>query len=631
MALLLCSLLGLFAAGLLVYRRAIREEVEETLASRLRTASAAIGMSVDSHILAARRLAGEASVQEALQRSRVRSDRPEKGLREATLGADLLLTDSVGLVIIGPPSSVGGSRQDQPWWRETERSGTTVALPAAGRGIRENSYSVSVSVSSSLKTVSNGTPERTSREGRGVLQLHRPLEELGQALRLAAAPVEPDGRLVLFDLSGVGLTATHEPLQTTIVSLVADPDFRFLVSSDAGASPYPVDGTLFERGGRLFAVSRLTGPGLRGLSVAATGSSHLITDPFTRAVWGGLALIALPLGLGALLFVPFLRKTTADLSALIDYARKTGSRDITVAPPDVRRPDEIGALGAALVGSLEGLRSSRAELERAKKTLEERVATRTAELARVNQELKRRAEELAAASRSKDEFLTNVSHELRTPLNSIIGLTSLVRDGMTDSPEETRAFLDQALLSSRHLLTLINDVLDLAKLEAGKMNLDLTEFWPGDVVDEVRKIVEPLGLAKALAMRFDVPADLPMAKADRVRLRQVLVNVLQNAVKFTDTGQIDLRVRSSDGRRKLLFEIEDTGIGIPKEKRSAVFEKFIQAEAGTTRRFGGTGLGLPISRLLVEAMGGTIGLEAGAIGSGTRVWFTIPVPGLEGR
>ncbi|MDL1951783.1 hypothetical protein FBQ97_18500, partial [Acidobacteria bacterium ACD] len=365
------------------------------------------------------------------------------------------------------------------------------------------------------------------------------------------------------------------------------------------------------------------------LSIVATVPTGRLAA--VKRAAGPIGVAALLAGaVATLLLLPYLLRAGRDLSALVTFARRTGAGE-AAAPPPVERGDEVGTLGRALVASLESLRTSRVELERAKRTLEERVAERTAELNRVNAELKKRAEELAIASRAKDEFLTSISHELRTPLNSIIGFTQLVRDGLAESPAEADSFLDQVLSASRHLLSLINDVLDLAKLEAGKVVLEMAELSPAEVAQEAVAMVEALVREKGLELRCEVAEELPAARADRVRLRQVLLNLLQNAVKFTEKGQVVLRVRASDGRRRVLFEVEDSGIGIPEEKRALVFEKFIQAEAGTTRRFGGTGLGLPISRLLVEAMGGKIGLEPGPRGAGTRVWFTVPTPGLEGR
>jgi len=333
----------------------------------------------------------------------------------------------------------------------------------------------------------------------------------------------------------------------------------------------------------------------------------------------------------ALLLSGFLRKVDRDVAAILSYASRIGKGEASAPPPPVDRDDTIGELCRAIVSSLEELRSGVADLTNVRKVLLERNSTQATELARLMEELKKRATELAVADRSREEFLANVSHELRTPLNSIIGLTQLVRDGAAESPQETAEFLGQVLVSARHLLHLINDVLELAKIDSGKMVLDLADVDTPAVIEEVRQIVEPLARQKGLRLSVDVAPDLPPAHADRLRLRQVLVNLAENGVKFTEKGSVTLRVRTSDGKRKLLFEVDDTGIGIPPSKRAAVFERFIQAEAGTTRRFGGTGLGLPICRLLVEALQGKIAIENGPGGIGTRVWFTVPAPGMEGR
>jgi signal transduction histidine kinase len=361
--------------------------------------------------------------------------------------------------------------------------------------------------------------------------------------------------------------------------------------------------------------------------VTAAGDGGGSATPLAIA---GLLMLS-GLAASALLLSGFLREVDRDAAAILRYVSEVGKGDTGTPPPPVARADVIGALSGAVVASFEPLRSSVADLTNARKVLLDRNAAQATELARLTQELKKRATELAAADRSREDFLTNVSHELRTPLNSIIGLTQLIRDGATETPQETASFLDEVLVSARHLLHLINDVLELTKIDSGKMVLDLADVDAPSVVEEVRQIVDPLALKKGLQLSIDVAPDLPPASADRLRLRQVLVNLAENGVKFTEKGSVTLRVRTSDGKRKLLFEVDDTGIGIPPQKRAVVFERFIQAEAGTTRRFGGAGLGLPICRLLVEALRGTIAIENGPGGIGTRVWFTIPVPRMEGR
>jgi signal transduction histidine kinase len=354
------------------------------------------------------------------------------------------------------------------------------------------------------------------------------------------------------------------------------------------------------------------------------------TEASVPLVIAGILVLA-GLAASALVLSAFLSRVERDAAAILRYATEVGRGDTGTPPPPVDRTDSIGVLSGAVVSSFESLRSRVAELTNARKVLLDRNGVQATELARVTQELKKRAIELAAADRSREDFLTNVSHEFRTPLNSIIGLTQLVREGSAETPQEAAEFLDQVLVSARHLLHLINDVLELAKIDSGKMVLDLADVDVPAVMEEVRQIVEPLARSKGLELSVDLAPDLPPASADRLRLRQILVNLAENGIKFTAKGSVTLRARTSDGKRKILFAIDDTGIGIPPQKRAVVFERFIQAEAGTTRRFGGTGLGLPICRLLVEALRGTIAIENGPGGVGTRVWFTIPVPGMEGR
>ncbi len=510
------------------------------------------------------------------------------------------LSEANGILVAGTEPAGAAVAAVESWWKGAQRNGIEITLPGPGYKVPPELFSVAVSLP----------------EGAGVLQVLFDLDDLTAVL----VPVPADGVLrAAFDPSGRPV-----PLPGRSLPLNEDPIFSPLASS-AGESFSATSASHLLRGGRL---SPPLPPFLVAVALPRSEGGRGVRLPMALLVATALAGVVAT----ALVLLLSLRRTRRDLTGLLEYARRVGGGDLSATPPRIQRQDEIGALGTALVTSLESLRSSHAELERSKKSLEERVEARTAELHRLNQELKKRAEELATASRSKDEFLTNVSHELRTPLNSIIGLTQLVRDGHADTVEETHVFLDQVLHSSRHLLTLINDVLDLAKLEAGKVELQPETLDAHEVVEDVRKIVESLASQKGLRLDVLVTEGLPHVRADRVRLRQVLVNLANNAIKFTSEGSVTVRVRTSDGRRKLLFEVEDTGIGIPPDKRAEVFEKFIQADAGTTRRFGGTGLGLPITRLLVEAMGGAIGIDGGSGGAGTRVWFTVPTPqGAEGR
>ncbi|MBI2817328.1 MAG: hypothetical protein HYX72_10340 [Acidobacteria bacterium] len=253
----------------------------------------------------------------------------------------------------------------------------------------------------------------------------------------------------------------------------------------------------------------------------------------------------------------------------------------------------------------------------------------------LNEQMERANRELAGASHTKDEFLAHISHELRTPLNSVLGFSKLILDGLCASPEEERQLLKDVFASAQHLLGLVNDILDIGRIEAGKMVLHVEHVGLRDVLDSTLPLIAIQAAEKRITV-VDETADLPLpaVHADEVRLRQVLLNVLTNAVKFTNEGTVRLRasypdeaIASSDMLHMpcIRLEIEDTGIGIPPEKREVVFQKFVQADPSHSRRLGGTGLGLAISRRLIEMMGGSIGLESGKYGRGTLVWMTVPL------
>ena len=262
----------------------------------------------------------------------------------------------------------------------------------------------------------------------------------------------------------------------------------------------------------------------------------------------------------------------------------------------------------------------------------------------LNEQLEHANRQLAEASRIKDEFLARTSHELRTPLNSILGFTKLILDGLCRDRNEEQELLRDVFASAQHLLGIVNDILDIARIEADQLTLNVEDVNPRVVLDSTLPLVAVQAASKGLELRdLTVHLALPLVRADEVRLRQVLLNLLSNAVKFTPAsepgrpaGVVTMRASvlapdpdEDSGQAFLCFEVEDTGIGIPAEKREAVFEKFVQVDSTHTRRYGGSGLGLAISRRLVELMGGRIGIESGSNGKGTLVWFTLPVfPGL---
>jgi signal transduction histidine kinase len=251
----------------------------------------------------------------------------------------------------------------------------------------------------------------------------------------------------------------------------------------------------------------------------------------------------------------------------------------------------------------------------------ENLRSLTAQLERAN-------EELAESSRAKDEFLAQTSHELRTPLNSILGFTKLILDGLCKNRDEERELLRDIFASGQHLLGIVNDILDIGRIEAGRMQLKMDTVNLRQVLDSTFPLVAVQMAGKSLALRDETQErDLPPVIADEVRLRQVFLNVLGNAIKFTEKGSITVRAKPAKARF-LRLEVEDTGIGIPADRRDELFQRFVQLDTARARRHGGSGLGLAITRRLVEMMGGEIGLEDSP-GGGTRVWFTLPVAGKE--
>jgi signal transduction histidine kinase len=279
-----------------------------------------------------------------------------------------------------------------------------------------------------------------------------------------------------------------------------------------------------------------------------------------------------------------------------------GNLAATISVPN---RDEFGAQAARM-------NRMAAELRR----LGEEQRRGTAELRRLN-------ERLEQASRAKSEFLANMSHELRTPMNAILGFTEMLRDGLYgDVPAELAEPLADIQSNGRHLLNLINDVLDLSKIEAGRMELAVQEYSPGEVVESVRASLRSLAADKGLEFVTRVGPDLAIATGDAKRLTQCLMNLAGNALKFTRQGRVEVAV-DQDGDQ-LIYQVSDTGIGIPKEELENVFGEFRQVDATVTREFGGTGLGLSITRKFIEMHGGRIWVESEP-GQGSTFWFSIPL------
>lgn len=231
--------------------------------------------------------------------------------------------------------------------------------------------------------------------------------------------------------------------------------------------------------------------------------------------------------------------------------------------------------------------------------------------------------QLEAASRHKSDFLAGMSHELRTPLNAVLGFNEMILDGIYGplSPK-LRPPLEEMQGSGRHLLRLINNVLDLAKIEAGKMELAVSDYSVQDTVESVSRTLRPIAAEKGLELRTSIPADMPLARGDAGRISQCLLNLAGNALKFTKAGRVEIEVQLADDR--LVYRVTDTGIGIPADKIGGLFTEFGQADATIAAEYGGTGLGLSITKKFIDMHGGRIWVTSEP-GKGSAFVFELPL------
>jgi GAF domain-containing protein len=309
--------------------------------------------------------------------------------------------------------------------------------------------------------------------------------------------------------------------------------------------------------------------------------------------------------------------TLKDASLVLDIVVQAGFRALLIVP--LLRSEQI-------IGALVVRRKEPGEFPEHTVNLLETFADQsvlTIQNARLFREIEEKSHQLEEASQHKSQFLANMSHELRTPLNAILGYTELMADGAYGEPSEKMlGILKRLEANGRHLLGLINDVLDLSKIEAGQLVLEFSDYSVQDIAQTVRSTLEPLAADKKLAFKVEMAPELPPGRGDGRRLTQVLINLVGNAIKFTDAGEVAIKAEADNG--SFHVSVRDTGPGISAADRAKLFQEFQQADNAITRKKGGTGLGLAISKRIIEMHGGKIWVES-QVGQGSTFAFTLPV------
>ncbi len=426
------------------------------------------------------------------------------------------------------------------------------------------------------------------------------------------------------------------------------------------ANEHMIAAALYTREGRLFASYQRTGAGA-SLPRAPRRSGHYFEDGDLRLFQpvllagegigtlylhldlqglqarleryaGIVVLVFLSSALVAFLLASKLQGVvTGPVLALVAAARQVSSEKDYAVRAVKTGEDELGRLVDSFNEMLTQIQERDTSLEQHRERLEQRVAERTTELLHLNTELAAARDKAEEGARLKGEFLANMSHEIRTPMNGVLGMTELVLD--TELLPEQREYLTVAQSSAQALLRVINDILDFSKVEAGKLTLECLEFHLHETFSEILKTLALGAHQKGLELAGDLRPEVPDGvRGDPARLRQVLVNLVGNAIKFTEHGEIVVRaaLESLEGRQAVVqFSVADTGIGIAPEKLDGIFEAFVQADGSTTRRYGGTGLGLSVSQGLVELMGGGLGVESEP-GQGSVFHFTVRLDLAEG-
>jgi signal transduction histidine kinase len=399
--------------------------------------------------------------------------------------------------------------------------------------------------------------------------------------------------------------------------LIAHPDISLVLQKQSIKHLGQVQAALAGEPGPFAAQSNLAGakvlpayaamPDL-GWAVIVERSADEAYAPLYASMLRTAVLLLLGLGMAVVASLLIGRRVVRPLAALRQGAARIGAGTLTHRI-DIQTDDEFQDLATEFNHMAMQLQELYADLE-------QRVEART-------RELEERSHELEIASKHKSQFLANMSHELRTPMNAILGYTELIIDEIYGAvPEPIREVLERVQQSGQHLLGLINAVLDLSRIEAGRLILSISDYTMLEVAQTVFTSVESLAAEKQLTLNMSVPPDLPPGRGDEQRITQVLLNLVGNAIKFTAAGEVGIGVTAADGT--FTIAVSDTGFGIAEDDQQKIFDEFQQADNSSTRQQGGTGLGLAISKRIIEMHGGRLWVES-SLGKGSTFWFTLPI------